>query len=56
MKKKLTLALTLLLMVGFTTGMVIDLEKILIGIMLVVMFLGIGGLVYLILETIIGED
>ena len=56
MKKKLTLALTLLIMVGFITGMVIDIEKTLLGLMLVVLFLGIGGLVYLILDTIIGED
>jgi len=56
MKKKLTLTLTLLIMVGFITGMVIDIEKTLLGLMLVVLFLGIGGLVYLILDTIIGED
>jgi hypothetical protein len=56
MKKKLTLALTILLMVGFITGMVIDLEKTLLGIMLVTIILAGGGVLYAILDTIIGED
>jgi hypothetical protein len=52
MKNKLKVLITLIPMIGLTIGMIIDLEKTLLGVLLMLIVGIIGGFVYFLLDVL----